>query len=172
MYKNARILISEGSSLSSRQTITALGMAGYRVDLCTADILCISRFSKYVDRLYLSPAASHNPRAYMDFVQNLLRTRHYDVLLPTTSRLFCSPNAGRVCGPTRIWRWRRFRHSCRCRARSPAPHFLRGSAYRNRHIPFIRRRGRRQFGSTFRLMQNSPMARPDKASGGSKTRRS
>ena len=88
MAKETRILISEGSSLSSRQTITALGMAGYRADICSDDAFCISRFSRYVGRCYRLPAASKDPGAYLNAILALLHAEKYDVLLPTHEQAF------------------------------------------------------------------------------------
>ena len=45
-----KILLSEGSSLSAREAITALGLAGHRVELVTADALCLGRFSRFVSQ--------------------------------------------------------------------------------------------------------------------------
>ena len=56
-----RILLSEGSRLSARQTITALGRCGYTLDVCDPNPLCISRFSRFVRRYYRYPAVGTDP---------------------------------------------------------------------------------------------------------------
>ena len=38
-----KILLSEGSSLSAREAITVLGLAGHRVELVSSDPLCLGR---------------------------------------------------------------------------------------------------------------------------------
>ena len=50
-----RVLVSEGSSLSAREAITALGMAGHRVGVCDPDPLCLGRFSRFVTHYYRCP---------------------------------------------------------------------------------------------------------------------
>src|SRR5947199_9685955 len=50
--RKPKILLSEGSSLSSREAITALGLAGHRVELLTSDPMCLGRFSRFVSRVH------------------------------------------------------------------------------------------------------------------------
>src|SRR5215469_2172219 len=83
-----RILLSEGSSLSARQTITALGQCGYTIDVCDPNPLCISRFSRFVRRYYRCPAVGTDPLGYLAFVLEHLTQEHYDVLLPVHEQAF------------------------------------------------------------------------------------
>jgi predicted ATP-grasp superfamily ATP-dependent carboligase len=83
-----RILLSEGSSLSARQTITALGRCGYTLDVCDPNPLCISRFSRFVRRYYRCPAVGTDPLGYLAFVLKLLAGEPYDVLLPVHEQAF------------------------------------------------------------------------------------
>jgi carbamoylphosphate synthase large subunit len=83
-----RILLSEGSSLSARQTITALGKCGYILDVCDPNPLCISRFSRFVQHYYHCPAVGTNPIGYLKFVINHLKRERYDVLLPVHEQAF------------------------------------------------------------------------------------
>jgi hypothetical protein len=83
-----RILLSEGSSLSARQTITALGQCGYILDVCDPNPLCISRFSRFVRRFYRCPAVGTDPAGYLAFVLNHLTREPYDVLLPVHEQAF------------------------------------------------------------------------------------
>jgi hypothetical protein len=83
-----RILLSEGSSLSARESITALGIVGYRVDVCDPDSLCLGRFSRFVRRYYPCPAVGRNPWEYLDFVCSLLRRGQHDVLFPAHEQAF------------------------------------------------------------------------------------
>lgn len=78
----------EGSSLSARQTITALGMAGYRVDICSSDRFCIGAFSRFVRKVHILPPAAAGPKAYLDNILRLLQQHGYDVLLPTHEQAF------------------------------------------------------------------------------------
>jgi predicted ATP-grasp superfamily ATP-dependent carboligase len=83
-----RILLSEGSSLSAREAITALGRAGHRVEICDPARLCLGRFSRYVRRFHRCPPMGEDPAGYLDFVLALLARRRFDVLLPTHEQAF------------------------------------------------------------------------------------
>ncbi len=83
-----RILLSEGSSLSARQTITALSRCGYTLDVCDPNPLCISRFSRFVSRYYHCPPLGTDPIGYLTFMLHLLAQEHYDVLLPVHEQAF------------------------------------------------------------------------------------
>jgi hypothetical protein len=72
MGRPRRVLVSEGSSLSARQSITALGLAGHTVEVCDPDPLRLGRFSRFVRRLHRCPAAGRDPWACLDFVVSLL----------------------------------------------------------------------------------------------------
>jgi predicted ATP-grasp superfamily ATP-dependent carboligase len=77
-----RILIPEGSSLSAREALAALGPLGYSLDVCDPNPLCVCRFSRFVHRFYRSPKMSSDPGAYLAFILGLLQRPGYDVLLP------------------------------------------------------------------------------------------
>src|SRR5215471_20611434 len=83
-----RILLSEGSSLSARQTITALGRCGYILSVCDPNPLCISRFSRFVRHYYRCPAVRTDPLGYLAFVREILTRERYDVLLPVHEQAF------------------------------------------------------------------------------------
>ena len=59
-----RVLLSEGSSLSARHTISALGRRGYILDICDPNPLCLGRFSKFVRSFYRSPALGTDRRRF------------------------------------------------------------------------------------------------------------
>jgi predicted ATP-grasp superfamily ATP-dependent carboligase len=86
--KSVSILLSEGSSLSARQTITALGPLGYVIDVCDSNPLCISRFSRFVRHFYRCPAWGANPKGYFDFIIGRLEEGRYDVLLPVHEQAY------------------------------------------------------------------------------------
>lgn len=83
-----RILLSEGSSLSARQTITALGRCGYILDVCDPNALCIGRFSRFVRHYYRCPAVGTDHLGYLAFVLQHLTQERYDVLLPVHEQAF------------------------------------------------------------------------------------
>jgi hypothetical protein len=88
MSSKKRVLVSEGSSLSARQAITALGLAGHRVGVCDPEPRCIGRFSRFVTHYYKCPAIGQDPWAYLDFVLALLSDGRWDVLFPTHEQAF------------------------------------------------------------------------------------
>jgi predicted ATP-grasp superfamily ATP-dependent carboligase len=83
-----RVLISEGSSLSARQTITALGVAGHQVGVCDSNSFCLGRFSRFVTHFYQSPALGDKPWEYLDFIVEIAREGRWDVLFPTHEQAF------------------------------------------------------------------------------------
>jgi hypothetical protein len=83
-----RIQLSGGSSLSARQTITALGKSGYTLDICDPNPLCISRFTRFVRRSYRCPTVGTDPLGYLAFVLRHLTREPYDVLLPVHEQAF------------------------------------------------------------------------------------
>lgn len=82
LERRMRILLPEGSSLSARQAVNALASCGYEIDVCDPDEWCICRFSRYVHKIYRTPAMNDDPIAYLNVIRKLLAERHYDVLLP------------------------------------------------------------------------------------------
>jgi hypothetical protein len=88
MSLRKRILISEGSSLSAREAVTALGIAGHQIGVCDPDPLCLGRFSRFVTHYYRCPAVGKDPWAYLDFVLGLLSHGRWDVLFPTHEQAF------------------------------------------------------------------------------------
>jgi carbamoylphosphate synthase large subunit len=86
--RDLRILLSEGSSLSARETINALGVAGYRVDVLDPNPLCLGRLSRFVRRFHRCPRFGQNPREYLDFVLACLERERFDVLYPTHEQAY------------------------------------------------------------------------------------
>src|SRR3954454_7073182 len=80
--KPLRVLLSEGSSTSAREAITILGLHGHLVEVCDPSPLCLAGFSRFVRRLHRCPGLREHPAAYLGFVEKLLATRKFDVLLP------------------------------------------------------------------------------------------
>lgn len=78
-----RVLLSEGSSTSAREVITALGLAGHRVEICDPDRHCIGRMSRFVRRFHRCPGIGADPAGYLAFVERLVSGERFDVLLPT-----------------------------------------------------------------------------------------
>jgi predicted ATP-grasp superfamily ATP-dependent carboligase len=83
-----KILLSEGSSLSSREAITALGLAGHRVELLSSDPLCLGRFSRFVRRVHRAPASGADPDGYLARVIESVKTSQIDALLPVHEQAY------------------------------------------------------------------------------------
>src|SRR5882757_1744483 len=83
-----KILLSEGSSLSSREAITALGLAGHRVDLVSNDPMCLGRFSRFVRRVHRAPASGADPDGYLAAVIKSVKTRNIDALIPVHEQAY------------------------------------------------------------------------------------
>lgn len=84
----ATVLLSEGSSLSAREAITALGIAGHTVDVCDPAPFSLGHFSRFVRHVYRCPPVGRDPFGYLDFVLSRLATGDYDVLLPIHEQAF------------------------------------------------------------------------------------
>ncbi len=83
-----KILLSEGSSLSAREAITALGLAGHRVELMCNDSLCLGRFSRFVERVHVAPASGADPDGYLAAVLDVVKMRAIDALLPVHEQAY------------------------------------------------------------------------------------
>src|SRR5258708_1874463 len=83
-----KILLSEGSSLSSREAITALGLAGHRVELVSSDPICLGRFSRFVNRVHRAPASGADPDGYLAAVIDVVRSRSIDAVLPVHEQAY------------------------------------------------------------------------------------
>jgi predicted ATP-grasp superfamily ATP-dependent carboligase len=86
--QNPKILLSEGSSLSSREAITALGLAGHRVELLSSDPLCVGRFSRFVDRVHRAPASGADPDGYLKATIETVEAGKIDALLPVQEQAY------------------------------------------------------------------------------------
>ena len=82
-----KVLLSEGSSTSARQTLYALGRR-YIVDLMDPAPLCQCRFSRFVRSWHRCPSFSKAPAAHLEFLTDLVRKNQYDVLLPTHEQVY------------------------------------------------------------------------------------
>jgi glutathione synthase/RimK-type ligase-like ATP-grasp enzyme len=83
-----RVLMSEGSSLSARESLTALGRAGYEVEVVDANPLCLARFSKYCRRLHIGPRFGLDPEGYLERVISILTDARLDVFFPAHEQAF------------------------------------------------------------------------------------
>jgi predicted ATP-grasp superfamily ATP-dependent carboligase len=80
--------MSEGSSLSARESLTGLGRAGFHVEVVDGNPLCLARFSKFCRRLHAAPRFGADPRGYLERVVALVASRRFDVLYPAHEQAF------------------------------------------------------------------------------------
>lgn len=80
--KPLRVLVSEGNSTSAREAITILGLSGHLVEVCDPSPFCLARFSRFVRKFHHCPGLWDDPSGFLAFVEKLLATQHFDVLLP------------------------------------------------------------------------------------------
>jgi predicted ATP-grasp superfamily ATP-dependent carboligase len=77
-----RILLSEGSSTSAREAVTALGLKGHTVEICDPNPWCFARFSRFVAKVHRCPGLRDDPAGYLAFIADLLTREKFDVLVP------------------------------------------------------------------------------------------
>jgi predicted ATP-grasp superfamily ATP-dependent carboligase len=82
LFKPLRILLSEGTSTSAREAVTLLGLPGHRVDVCDPAAAGLARFSRFVRIYRRCPGMRDDPLGFLRFIEGLLVTGDYDVLLP------------------------------------------------------------------------------------------
>src|SRR6202171_6471806 len=80
--KPLRVLLPEGNSTSSREATTILGLSGHIVEVCDPSPCCLARFSRFVRIFHRCPGMRDDPAGFLSFVEGLLATGHFDVLLP------------------------------------------------------------------------------------------
>ncbi len=88
LHKRPKILLSEGSSLSARQTLTILGISGFNVGVCDPNPWCISRFSRFTKQFFRCPAFNDRPLDYVRFVTDTATRYGYQVLIPVHEQAY------------------------------------------------------------------------------------
>jgi hypothetical protein len=83
-----RVLVSEGSSTSGREAITVLGLSGHHVEICDPSPWCLGRYSRFVKKFHRCPPLRDDPKRYLAFIEGLVASRSFDVLLPTHEQGF------------------------------------------------------------------------------------
>jgi predicted ATP-grasp superfamily ATP-dependent carboligase len=80
--KPIRVLVSDGSSTSAREAVTILGLSGHHVEVCDPNRYCLARFSRFVRKFHHCPGLRDDPAGFLQFIEQMLATGHFDVLLP------------------------------------------------------------------------------------------
>ena len=82
-----RIILSEGSGLTSRQTAGRLGELGHEVELLSSSRLCLSRFTRHVRAVHPVPNFGSDPFGWFAAAMEIARARGADLLFPTQEQL-------------------------------------------------------------------------------------
>jgi predicted ATP-grasp superfamily ATP-dependent carboligase len=88
MAKPLHVLLSEGSSTSARETVTVLGLSGHIVEVCDPSRYCLARFSQFVAKFHRCPGLRDDAVGFLAFLERLLSSGQFDVLLPTHEQGF------------------------------------------------------------------------------------
>ena len=82
-----RVLLSDGSGLTSRQVATRLGALGHHVEILSSTPFCLTRFTRHVRALHEVPRFADDPLAWFEAANRIAKTRAMDVLLPTQEQV-------------------------------------------------------------------------------------
>lgn len=82
-----RVLLSEGSGLTSRQVAARLGALGHHVEILSSTPFCLTRFTRHVRALHRVPRFADDPTAWFAAANRIARLRAIDVLLPTQEQV-------------------------------------------------------------------------------------
>jgi hypothetical protein len=90
-----KILLTDGSSLASRQVSGQLARAGHHVEILTPDPICLGRFTRHVRRVHRVPAYGGDPLGWLDAALAIYRSGGFDVLFPTQEQVAVLSHSGR-----------------------------------------------------------------------------
>ncbi|SEG95261.1 Glutathione synthase/RimK-type ligase, ATP-grasp superfamily [Nonomuraea solani] len=82
-----RILLSDGSGLTSRQCATLLSRAGHHVEVLSPDPMCVCAFTRHVRRVHRTPFYGTDPFGWLRAAVAIYRSGGFDVLLPTQEQV-------------------------------------------------------------------------------------
>lgn len=82
-----RILLTEGSGLTSREVASRLGELGHEVELLSSSSVCLARFTRHVRAVHRVPPFGDDPVAWLEAAKRVARARHVDVLFPTQEQV-------------------------------------------------------------------------------------
>lgn len=78
-----RILLTEGSGLTSRQVAARLGNLGHHVEILSSAPICLTRFTHHVRKVHPVPAFGRDPLAWVESAERIAEQREMDLLFPT-----------------------------------------------------------------------------------------
>jgi hypothetical protein len=84
---DVRVLLTDGSGLTSRQVATQLSLAGHDVEVLSPDRLALTRFTRRVHRVHPVPPYGTDPFVWLDAALTVYREGRFDVLYPTQEQV-------------------------------------------------------------------------------------
>ncbi|MGJ4906304.1 ATP-grasp domain-containing protein [Bradyrhizobium sp. HKCCYLS2058] len=82
-----RILLSEGSGLTSRQVAGRLGALGHEVEILSSTRVCLSRFTRHVRAVHDVPRFGRDPFGWLAAAERVAVERRIDLLFPTQEQV-------------------------------------------------------------------------------------
>ncbi len=77
-----KILFCEGSSLSAREALSALGSQDHEIVICDPNPLCICRFTTFKTKYYRCPSINDDLEGYYRSIVRIIQKEKIDILLP------------------------------------------------------------------------------------------
>ncbi len=78
----SRVLITDGHWRKTLAAVRSLGKKGIGVTVGESSFVAASFFSKYCRRRLVYPSVHRHPEAFLAFLRQELRNRHYDLVMP------------------------------------------------------------------------------------------
>jgi predicted ATP-grasp superfamily ATP-dependent carboligase len=82
-----RILLSEGSGLTSRQVAGQLGSLGHEVEILSSSRTCLTRFTRHVRAVHDVPRFGLDPFGWLAAAERIAGERKADLLFPTQEQV-------------------------------------------------------------------------------------
>ncbi|HMF28878.1 MAG TPA: ATP-grasp domain-containing protein, partial [Candidatus Cybelea sp.] len=82
-----RILLSEGSGLTSRQVAGRLGSLGHEVEILSSSKICLTWFTRHVRAVHDVPRFGLDPFGWLAAAERIARERKADLLFPTQEQV-------------------------------------------------------------------------------------
>ena len=82
-----RILLSEGSGLTSRQVAGQLGSLGHEVEILSSSKICLTRFTRHVRAVHDVPRFGIDPFGWLVAAERIAGERKADLLFPTQEQV-------------------------------------------------------------------------------------
>ncbi|MGJ5096728.1 ATP-grasp domain-containing protein [Bradyrhizobium oligotrophicum] len=82
-----RVLLSEGSGLTSRQVAGRLGALGHEVEILSSTRICLSRFTRHVRAVHDVPRFGRDPFGWLAAAERIAAERKVDLLFPTQEQV-------------------------------------------------------------------------------------